>query len=75
MVTFEFIPVDSKHTKISFRVRSLRRDWFTVQFLRRIGKRLFDKQNEEDYNRLDKVRAKMQRDDEASGAYLPGTHH
>ena len=63
MVTFEFIPIDSRHTKISFRVRSLRRDWFTVQFLRRIGKRLFDKENEEDYNRLDKVLAKMQSDD------------
>ena len=60
MVTFEFIPVDSGHTKISFRIRSLRRDWFTVQFLRRIGKRLFDKENEEDYNRLDKVLEKMQ---------------
>jgi uncharacterized protein YndB with AHSA1/START domain len=60
IVTFEFIPIDSRHTKISFRVRSLRRDWFTVQFLRRIGKRLFDKENEGDYNRLDKVLEEMQ---------------
>jgi len=70
MVTFEFIPIDSGHTKISFRVRSLRRDWLTVQFLRRIGKRLFDKENEGDYNRLDKVLAKIQYEDNLSGGYL-----
>jgi len=75
MVTFEFIPIDSGHTKISFRVRSLRRDWFTVEFLRRIGKRLFDKENEKDYNRLDKVLAKMQREDKPTEGYLPGTDH
>jgi hypothetical protein len=38
----------------------LRRDGFTVQFLRRIGKHMFDKENNNDYNRLDKVLAKMQ---------------
>jgi hypothetical protein len=56
-------------------VRSLRRDWFTVEFLRRIGKRLFDKENEKDYNRLDKVLAKMQREDKPTEGYLPGTDH
>ena len=60
MVTFEFIPVDEGHTKLSFRVRSLRRDWVTVQFLRRIGKHVFDKENNGDYNRLDKVLSEMQ---------------
>ena len=60
MVTFEFITVDATHTKLCFRVRSLRRDWFTVQFLRRIAKHIFDKENNGDYNRLDKVLAKMQ---------------
>jgi len=69
MVTFEFIPIDSGHTKISFRVRSLRRDWFTVQFLRWIGKRLFDKENEGDYDRLEKVLAKMQREDKLTDGY------
>ena len=69
MVTFEFTPIDSGHTKISFRVRSLRRDWFTVQFLRWIGKRLFDKENEGDYDRLEKVLAKMQREDTLTDGY------
>jgi hypothetical protein len=59
-VTFEFVPVDGSHTKLCFRVRSLRRDWFTVQFLRRIARFVFDKENNADYNRLDKVLAKME---------------
>ena len=62
MSTFEFIPVDATHTKLSFRIRSLSRDWLTVQFLRRIGKHVFNKENNGDYNRLDKVLAKMQED-------------
>ena len=69
MVTFEFITVDATHTKLCFRVRSLRRDWFTVQFLRWIGKRLFDKENEGDYDRLEKVLAKMQREDKLTDGY------
>src|ERR1051326_1613851 len=75
MVTFEFIPLDSCHTKISFRVRSLRRDWLTVQFLRRIGKHFFDKENEGDYNRLDKVLAKMQSEDKLTEGNLQETEH
>ncbi len=63
MVTFEFIPVDAGHTKLSFRVRCLRRDWFTVQFMRRIAKHIFNKENNNDYNRLDKVLAEMQNED------------
>ncbi|HEY1871077.1 MAG TPA: SRPBCC domain-containing protein, partial [Chitinophagaceae bacterium] len=63
MVTFELIPVDAGHTKLSFRVRSLRRDWFTIQFMRRIAKHVFDKECNSDYNRLDKVLTEMQRED------------
>ncbi len=66
MVTFEFIPVDAGHTKLSFRVRSLRRDWFTVQFMRRIAKHVFNKENNGDFNRLDKVLAKMQSEDKSA---------
>ena len=60
MVTFEFIPVDASHTKLSFRIRCLRRDWFTVQFMRRIAKYVFNKENKGDYDRLDKVLTEMQ---------------
>jgi hypothetical protein len=66
MVTFEFIPVDAAHTKLSFRNTLLRRDWFTVQFMRRIAKYVFDKENNGDYNRLDEVLAKMQEENKAS---------
>jgi uncharacterized protein YndB with AHSA1/START domain len=73
MVTFELIPVDAGHTKLSFRVRSLRRDWFTVQFLRRIAKHVFNKENNSDYDRLDKVLAKMQSEDKPADGYLQET--
>src|SRR5258708_18032488 len=73
MVTFEFIPVDSRHTKLSFRVRCLRRDWFTVQFMRRIAKHVFNKENDSDYDRLDKVLAKMQRENKPTDGYLQET--
>ena len=66
MATFEFTPVDAGHTKLSFRVRCLRRDWFTVQFMRRIAKHVFNKENKEDYDRLDKVLAEMQSEDDKS---------
>jgi hypothetical protein len=52
---FEFIPVDAERTKLSFRSRSLRRDWFMMQLIRLFMKRLLDKENEADFNRLDKV--------------------
>lgn len=59
MVTFEFIPVDAAHTKLCMRVRSMSRAWFTVQFMRHIAKHVFNKENNGDYNRLDKVLAAM----------------
>ncbi|MGH2646648.1 MAG: DUF2652 domain-containing protein, partial [Ginsengibacter sp.] len=60
MATFEFIPVDAGHTKLSFRIRCLQRDWFTIQFMRRIAKHSFNKECKSDYDRLDKVLATMQ---------------
>ncbi len=51
---YEFIPIDAERT-ISFRLRSFRRDWFTMQLVRLFMKRLLDKENEADFNRLDKV--------------------
>ena len=56
---YEFIPVDAERTKISFRARSLRRDWFTMQLVRLFMKRMLDKENEGDFNRLDKLLAEM----------------
>jgi len=42
------------------RVLNKRGDWFTVQFMRHIAKHVFNKENNGDYNRLDKVLATMQ---------------
>ncbi len=55
LVTFELTPIDAQRTKLSFRMRSLRRDWFTLQFIRFFMKRSFDKENNFEYDRLDKV--------------------
>jgi hypothetical protein len=52
---YEFIPLDAERTKLSFRSRSLRRDWFTMQLVRLFMKRLLDKEYEADFNRLDRV--------------------
>ena len=52
---YEFIPLDNERTKLSFRSRSLRRDWFTMQLFRLFIKRMLDKENEADFNRLDKL--------------------
>jgi hypothetical protein len=57
---YEFIPIDAEHTKLSFRLRCLRRDWFTMQLVRLFMKRTMDKEYEADFNRLDKVLAEMQ---------------
>lgn len=66
MVTFEFIPVDAAHTKLCMRVRSMSRAWFTVQFMRHIAKHVFNKENNGDYNRLDKVLATMEHEQKES---------
>lgn len=66
MATFEFIPVDAGHTKLCFRVRCLRRDWFTIQFMRHIVKHLFINENIGDYNRPDSVFASMQHEQKES---------
>jgi hypothetical protein len=57
---YEFIRVDTGHTKLSFRLRCLRRDWFTMQLVRLFMKRTMDKEYKADFNRLDKVLAAMQ---------------
>jgi hypothetical protein len=56
---YEFIPIDSERTKISFRLRSLRRDWFTMQIIRLLMKRVMDKEYNADFNRLDKILEEM----------------
>jgi hypothetical protein len=56
---YEFIPVDAGRTKLSFRLRSLRRDWFTMQLVRLLMKRVMNKEYEADFNRLDKILAEM----------------
>ncbi len=58
--------VDAVHTQLSFRVRCLFRDWFTVQSMRRIARYVVDKENNGDYNRLDKVLANMQDENKES---------
>ncbi|HKB43656.1 MAG TPA: DUF2652 domain-containing protein [Chitinophagaceae bacterium] len=52
---FEFIPVDAEHTKISMRTRSLRRGWFTMLIVRLFMKRMLDKENTVEFNKLDKI--------------------
>ena len=52
---YEFIPVDANHTKISIRIRSLRRGWFTMLLIRWFMKRSLDKENVSEFNKLDKV--------------------
>jgi hypothetical protein len=59
LITFEFIPVDAQRTKLCFRLRCLRRDWFTMQLLRWVMKRALDKENDFEYNRLEKVLAEL----------------
>ena len=52
---YEFIPVDADHTKISMRVRSLSRGWFTMLLIRLFMKRSLDKENISEFNKLDKI--------------------
>ena len=54
-VIYEFIPIDGKHTKISLRSRSLRRDWFTMLTVRLFMRRMLDKENVAEFNNLNKV--------------------
>jgi len=48
-------PVDADHTKISMRVRSLRRSWFAMLLVRLFMKRSLDKENVSEFNKLDKI--------------------
>lgn len=57
---YEFIPIDAHRTKLSFRLRSIRRDWFTRQLVRLFLKRIMDKEYAADYDRLDKILAKAE---------------
>jgi len=52
---YEFIPVDTEHTKLSMRLRSLRRGWFTMLIVRLFMKRMMDKENNVEFNKLDKI--------------------
>jgi hypothetical protein len=63
---FEFQPVDARHTKLIFRTRSTRRDWFTMILVRLFLKRMLDKEYKDDFNRLDTVLAAMQGESEAA---------
>lgn len=58
--TYEFQPIDAEHTKLIFRTRSTRRDWFTMLLIRLFLKRTLDKEYNNDFNRLDTVLAAMQ---------------
>jgi len=57
---YEFIPVDAEHTKVSMRVRSLRRDWFTMLTIRLFLKRMLDKENVGEFNKLDEILKEME---------------
>jgi hypothetical protein len=63
---YEFIPIDAVQTNLSFRLRSLRRDWFTMLVVRMLMKRVMDKEYEADFNRLDKILTEMQSKDKAT---------
>jgi hypothetical protein len=54
LVIFEFIPVDAERTRISFRLRSLRRDWLTLQIFRLFVKSFLHKEFTTEYDRLEK---------------------
>src|SRR5258705_1042392 len=60
---YEFQPVDAGYTKLIFRMRSIRRDWFTMLPIRLFLKRMLDKENNADFDRLDKILAAMQEAD------------
>ena len=52
---YEFIPVDAEHTKISMRLRSLNRSWFNMLIVRLFMKRMLNKENKAEFNKLDEV--------------------
>jgi hypothetical protein len=56
---FEFIPVDEERTRLSFRARSVKRDWFTMLLVRMFMKRSMDKEYNTDFDRLDKLLSEM----------------
>lgn len=58
---YEFIPVDTEHTKISMRLRSLNRNWFNMLIVRLFMKRMLDKENRTEFNELDKVLLELER--------------
>ena len=52
---FEFMPLDAEHTKVSMRTRSLKRGWFTMLIVRLFMKRMLDKENNAEFNKLDQI--------------------
>ena len=58
---YEFIPVDAEHTKVSMRTRSLSRGWFSMLIVRLFLKRMLDKENITEFNKLDEILKQMQR--------------
>ncbi len=65
-ITFEFTPIDTERTRISFRLQSLRRHWLIVRLTRALGRRSVQKELDAEYDRLDKILAEMSLGDDAA---------
>lgn len=52
---YEYIPVDAEHTKVSMRLRNLNRSWFNMLIVHLFMKRMLDKENKIEFNKLDKL--------------------
>ena len=57
---FEFIPVDGEHTKVSMRTRSLSRGWFAMLIVRLFMRRMLDKENNAESNKLNEILKEME---------------
>ncbi len=57
--TFEFLPMEDGRTKISFRTRNIQRDWLTKTVFRLLARKMLDKENNLEYNRLERVLEEM----------------
>jgi hypothetical protein len=56
---YEFLPVDADHTKVSMRIRNLSRGWFTMLIFRLFIKRMLDKENRYEFNKLEGVLSEL----------------
>jgi len=57
--TFEFLPLENGRTRISYRMRSIRRDWLTMTLTHLVMKKMLDKENDTEFNRLERVLEEM----------------